>query len=255
MDNSTSKATDEFSHRNDELPDDTDEARRQGAGVDEAHNNLKTLLAMFERERALFGYDVHDGVVQYLVSAMMVQEKALQLQQAHAFDSAYKEFTRVLTLLRTSVDEARRMINNLRPGALERLGLVAAIKQLVAESQERYGVDCTFAEDMKVDRLIGPLETGIFRIAQEALSNALRHSGSRAVLVTLNQRGHWLCVKVEDWGVGFDPETVVAKGVGLEGIRLRAQLFEGRLKIRSAPGKGTMIKVELPVLEKASVST
>jgi signal transduction histidine kinase len=116
-------------------------------------------------------------------------------------------------------------------------------------------VECAFAEDVQFTSLAEPIETSIFRIAQEALSNALRHSGSRAVLVTLNQRGHWLCLKVEDWGVGFDPETVGTKGVGLEGIRQRTQLFEGRVKIRSAPGKGTMIKVELPVLEKMHVRT
>jgi signal transduction histidine kinase len=255
MDSSTSNAIAESSNETDGPRNDMDEARRQRADVGAAHNSLMTLLAIFERERALFGYDIHDGIVQDLVGAMMAQEKALQLLQTHALDSAYRESVRVLTLLRTAVDEARRMINNLRPGALEQLGLVAAIRQLVAESGERYGVECAFAEDVRFSHLAPPLETGIFRIVQEALSNALRHSGSRAVLVTLSQRGHRLCLKVEDWGVGFEPDAVGAMGVGLEGMRQRAHLLEGRLKIRSAPGKGTMIKVKLPVLEKAPAST
>jgi signal transduction histidine kinase len=250
LDNSTSKAADESGRRNEGLPNDVGEGRQRVGDVDDSHENLRKLVATFERERALFGYEVHDGVVQYLVSAIMTQDDALQLLETHSFDLAREEFTRVLSLLQAAFDEARRMSNGLRPGALEQLGLIAAIRQLVTESQERYGVECAFAADVQFTRLAEPIETSIFRIAQEALSNALRHSGSRTVLVTLSQRGHWLCLKVEDWGTGSDPKRGGKKGIGLEGIRRRAELFEGRVKIRSAPGKGTIIKVWLPVVER-----
>jgi signal transduction histidine kinase len=187
--------------------------------ADDVHETLKHLGVMFERERTLFGYEVHDGIVQYLVGAIMMQEQALQMVQAHAFDSAQERLGQSLALSRTAVDEARRMIDNRRPGALEQLGLLAAVRQLVAECQERHGVQCTFVEDIRFTSLSAPLETAIFRIVQEALSNALRHSNSRAVLVSINQRAQGLFLKVEDWGVGFDPESIEAKGVGLEGIR------------------------------------
>ena len=80
--------------------------------------------------------------------------------------------------------------------------------------------------------------------------NALRHSSSPTVLMTLTERGGKMCIKVEDWGVGFDVKTAATGGFGLEGIRQRARLFGGRVGIRSSPGRGTLIKVQFPIQEK-----
>jgi signal transduction histidine kinase len=104
------------------------------------------------------------------------------------------------------VDETHRMINRLSPSARNQLSLVAAIRQLLAELQERYGVECIFVEDVYFSRLTAPLEASIFRTVQEGLSNAIRHSGSPTVLVGLNQRGLRLSLKIKDWGSGFAPE-------------------------------------------------
>jgi signal transduction histidine kinase len=246
MDRRTPLPADASRRRDNSLPGEQDASPRRETRGDGAHNVQKTLLAMVERERALFGYDIHDGIVQYLVGAMMAQEKALELLQACSVDAAHKEFTRALALVTTAIGEARRMINHLRPGALEQLGLVGAIRQLVADSQRLYGVDCIFEKDEQCIRLDAPIETAIFRIVQEALSNALRHSRSQAVLVTLKHKPHELLLKVEDWGVGFDQEAVTTQGVGLAGMRYRVALLEGRMKIRSIAGKGTLITVKLP---------
>jgi signal transduction histidine kinase len=135
-------------------------------------------------------------------------------------------------------------------GGLDRLGLVAALKQLVAEGQEQFGVQCEFAENIGCTKLAAPLETVIFRVAQEALMNALRHSNSPTVQMTLSTRRDRICVKVEDWGVGFDVKAAAAGGFGLEGIRQRARLFGGRVGIRSSAGRGTVINVRFPILEK-----
>lgn len=219
------------------------------ADVDDVHAKLKHLVEMCQRERTLCGYELHDGIIQYLAGASMMQEKALQLIRARECDSACEVLTKSLALVRTAVEEARRMINHRRPKALEQLGLIAALRQQVADGQERYGVECTFVEDGSFTGVSAPMETTIFRIAQEAISNALRHSQSRAVLVSIAQHANRLCLNVEDWGVGFDLESIGAKGLGLDGIRYRADLVGGQVKIRSSPGKGTLIKVQLPVLE------
>jgi two-component system sensor histidine kinase NreB len=127
---------------------------------------------------------------------------------------------------------------------------VAALQQLVADGREQFGVQCEFAENIESTKLASPLETVIFRVAQEALMNALRHSSSPTVLMTLTERGGKMCIKVEDWGVGFDVKTATTGGFGLERIRQRARLFGGQVGIRSSPGRGTLIKVQFSIQEK-----
>ena len=90
----------------------------------------------------------------------------------------------------------------------------------------------------------------IYRIAQEALTNACQHSKSERILVSLLQRGEHLHVQVRDWGVGFDPKAVPKRHFGLEGIRQRARLLGGKCGIRSTAGKGTRVTVELPVVPR-----
>ena len=92
------------------------------------------------------------------------------------------------------------------------------------------------------------MENAIYRIAQEALTNACQHSKSERISVSLLQRGDHLRIEVRDWGVGFDPKAVPKNHFGLEGIRQRARLLGGKCSIRSKAGKGTSISVELPVV-------
>ena len=99
-------------------------------------------------------------------------------------------------------------------------------------------------------RLPQILENALYRIAQEALTNACKHSKSKLVTVTLAQEGQEVRLEVQDWGVGFDP-TIVEKGhFGLEGIRERVRLLGGQLVIDTAPGRGTLIRVGVPLLER-----
>jgi signal transduction histidine kinase len=211
---------------------------------------LRRLLETCERDRRMVAYDIHDGIGQLLIGATMIQEEVLSLQKARDFQAAQEMSNRILQMLRTAIKDVRRLAGGERPGNLDRLGLVAALQQLVTEGQEQFGVQCEFAENIVSMKLPAPVETVIFRVAQEALMNALRHSNSPTVLVTLSKRGGKICVKVEDWGVGFDVKAAASGGFGLEGIRQRARLFGGRVGIRSSPGRGTLVKVEVPVQER-----
>ena len=92
----------------------------------------------------------------------------------------------------------------------------------------------------------------IYRIVQEGLTNARNHSKSKEIRVSLKQRGDRLRIEIRDWGVGFDPKAVKEGHFGLEGIRERARLLGGKCSIRSKPGQGTAIVVELPVVERES---
>jgi signal transduction histidine kinase len=211
---------------------------------------LRRLLERCEREHRMIVYDIHDGVGQLLVSATMMQEQVLRLQEARDLQAAQEMSGRILQMLRTAVKDVRRLVSGERPGDLDRLGLVAALRNLAADGQEQFGVQCDFAEKIESAKLSASLETVIYRVAQEALMNALRHSNSPTVLMTLTQHGSKICLKIEDWGVGFDAKAASAGGLGLEGIRQRTRLFGGRVGIRSCPGRGTLVKVQFPLREK-----
>jgi two-component system sensor histidine kinase DegS len=91
------------------------------------------------------------------------------------------------------------------------------------------------------------LEIVVFRIVQESLANACRHSRSKRILVGLNQDEESLAIQVQDWGIGFDPDTIPQGHFGIEGIRQRVRLLHGDVTIHSNPGRGTLITVELPL--------
>ena len=103
---------------------------------------------------------------------------------------------------------------------------------------------------MQFGKLPPILENALYRIAQEALTNACKHSKSKKVMVTMAQEGQDVRLEVRDWGIGFDPESVEKGHFGLEGIRQRVRLLGGRLTIESKPGSGTLVQVVVPILEK-----
>ena len=103
---------------------------------------------------------------------------------------------------------------------------------------------------MYFNRLPSILENAIYRIAQEALTNACKHSQSKKVTVTMTQEGQDVRLEVRDWGIGFDPESVEKGHFGLEGIRQRVRLVGGRLTIESTPESGTLVQVVVPILER-----
>ena len=132
---------------------------------------------------------------------------------------------------------------------LDEGGLLDAIEHLVCEVTKDDGPEVAWSHSMGFQRLAAPLEIAVYRIIQEAVTNAQRHSHSEQVRVGLVQRDGRVRVEVEDWGVGFDPQRIDPSRYGLEGIRQRAHVFGGEATIDSAPGRGTRIVVELPLVE------
>ncbi len=109
-------------------------------------------------------------------------------------------------------------------------------------------IECN--SSVQFGRLPPILENALYRIVQEALTNACKHSKSKKVTVTLTQEGQDVRLEVRDWGIGFDPESVEKGHFGLEGIRQRVRLLGGRLTIESTPGSGTLVQVVVPIVEK-----
>lgn len=210
---------------------------------------LRQLLSFHEHDRRLIAFEIHDGFVQQTTAALL-HLQALRDPQDRGSEEIRNTLDTAKGLLQQSIDEARRLIGGLRPAVLEESGIIAALNDLIREVEQRGNLHVEFSHAVKFDRLAPLLETSIFRIAQEALTNASRHSRSDNARVTLLQIGDRVRLEVQDWGIGFDAEKVDKDRFGLQGIRDRARLLEGQATIEAAPGQGTRVIVELPAAEK-----
>jgi len=210
---------------------------------------LRQLLDTYEKHRQLVSYEIHDGVAQPLTAAMMGFEVVLAKLRGNVPADTYSNCENALGLLRISMAEARQLMSGLRPAVLDDFGVVAAVDHLVSDGRTRTGVTIDWSHQVQFRRLAPPLETALYRILQEGLTNALRHSQSDHVRMRLAQDGDWLTLQVEDQGIGFRPEDVPPDRFGLQGIRERARLFGGQAMIHSELGQGTRIVVVLPVVE------
>jgi len=220
---------------------DSEEALRKERAV------LHRLIDIQERERQLVSYEIHDGLAQYIAGAIMHFEA-----QQHAMAGGVpREMVEGMRLLRAAADESRRLIAGLRPPALDELGIVEAIESLVADARiEIPRVD--FVHELPAERLPDALETVIFRIVQESLTNARRHSRAKSAEVRVERVPGGIHVLVRDEGRGFNPLAVQDRHFGLEGIRQRCRLFGATPAIVSAPRRGTTIEVTLPLPTPAS---
>jgi signal transduction histidine kinase len=206
-------------------------------------NLLRRLIEIQERERQLVSYEIHDGLAQYLAGAIMHLEA---WQNALGEHPGVGELREGMRLLHAAADEARRLIGGLRPPALDELGIVDAIESLVADARTEVP-EVRFSHDLPGPRLPPAVETTLFRIVQESLTNVRKHAEARSARVDLERHGDIVTLRVSDDGRGFDPAVVPEDRFGLEGIRQRSRLMGGEPSIRSTPGKGTTIEVRLPI--------
>jgi PAS domain S-box-containing protein len=207
---------------------------------------LRRLLDLQERERQLVSYEIHDGLVQYLTAGLMHLEAFANSNQAHDSISQL-EYTTGAKLIRDGLAEARRLISGLRPPILDEQGVVAALEYLVNEARQAIP-EILFVNHATFARLAAPLEVALFRITQEALTNIRKHSGAKSARVELLQHGDRVRLVIRDFGCGFDPQTVHEERFGLQGIRQRARLLGTAATIDSAPGKGTTVVVDFPIV-------
>jgi signal transduction histidine kinase len=155
-----------------------------------------------------------------------------------------------MAALRQASLEIRSVMSRLRTPVLDMYGLTEAIGDLISQLRSAPGapeIECRL--DVNFKRLEPTLENALFRIAQEAMTNACRHSKSQKVHVTLAQKGDDVTLEVRDWGIGFDLEAVQENRFGLEGIRERSRILGGKLSIKTKPGGGTVVRVKFPVIE------
>jgi len=217
--------------------------------VGERTQSLWRMLQASDHERQIISYEIHDGLAQYLAAAGM-QFQAYESLKGNLPNEAKNAFDIAVGLVRQAHAESRRLINEVRPPVIDENGLEMAISHLVHEQRRHGGPKIECHNDVQFKRLPSVLENALYRIAQEALTNACKHSKSKKVTVTMTQEGEDVHLEVRDWGIGFDQDTVKDGHFGVEGIRQRVRLLGGRLTIESKPDSGTLIRVVVPILEQ-----
>ncbi len=218
------------------------------AGADAVVRNVLTAQ---ESERQRIALELHDEVIQSLVVIAQGLDHLVRVAQRGKPDDAANEAKALRLRLVDAITELRLLTYRLRPGVLHEVGLVAAVESLLDEIGSRSGI----RGEVKVSGVLPPLadeaQLLLFRIVQEALHNAERHSGTAEVGVTVAVRGDRLVVSVSDSGQGFRvPQNgqVAASGrLGLVGLYERTALLSGKLRIWSKLGRGTRVAVEVPL--------
>ncbi len=215
--------------------------------------DLQTLLAQLmnaqEEERRRIAYDIHDGLIQMLVGVRL-QLVNFTADRERDVVRATASLQKGIEGLGNSIVEARRIIEGLRPAALDDLGLVATIHYAGEEAAAACGCTLMFTANVPDGRLPPTLETTAFRIMQEAITNARKYAQMTCLSITLKQENARLYVEVRDDGQGFDLDQVVTTregGFGLRSMQERARLMGGKCTIVSEPGRGTAVQLTLPL--------
>lgn len=196
-----------------------------------------------ETERRRLARELHDGTGQALTSILLglsSVERATTLADARAAAASLRE------LVVATLQDVRRLAVELRPKALDDFGLGPALERLGQSVRETSGVDVQVGAHLAGARLPADVETAVYRIAQEALANVLRHAAARRASIVVTRREGSASIVIEDDGRGFDV-AAPAEGMGLAAMRERVRLLDGTLVVESRRGKGTTIIVELPI--------
>jgi PAS domain S-box-containing protein len=216
---------------------------------------VQQLLSAQEEERRTVAYEIHDGPAQQLAAAQMFLEAFAFDQNIDLEHESSEHFQRAKSYLDSGLTETRRIMSGLRPALLDDLGLADALHQLLNEIVERAGITLELNAADLTAQLSPAIEITLYRIAQEAAGNALKHSGTNNLSVELKSDRAAAYLTVTDHGRGFNPRTTQGpangRRYGLVGMRERVELLEGTFEIDSAEGRGTTIKATIPLNQES----
>lgn len=223
--------------------------RRMQDNQGEFQRLARSIYRVQEEERGRIARELHDGVGQNLTA--LKHRMAMMAGSLPPGQETLREgLESAIALCAQTLEDTRVLSRLLRPQVLDDFGLEAALQWLARTLGESGGLRVSL-EVAQVPELDPGLRTVVFRIAQEALGNVVRHARARTALVRLSQRAGWLWLAIEDDGAGFDADAAAAAGsagrsAGLRGMHERARLYRGELRIESEPG-GTRVRVGFPL--------
>ncbi len=209
---------------------------------------IQKLSHVQEEERRLLGLDLHDSLMQLLISSNM-HLNALETIETDIGEPVKKEIAQAHDRISEAIEESRRIVAELRPAQIEDLSLIDGLRQYAAAVAQREGWQLEFSANLSVPLEIPSFaETAIFRIAQEALTNARKHAHTDRIRILLQSTESRLNLEVQDWGCGFDKNILVDESthLGIVGMQERTALINGNFYIESRPGKGTLVRVSVP---------
>jgi two-component system sensor histidine kinase DegS len=212
---------------------------------------LKIILAQ-EDERKRIAREIHDGPAQSLANMILRTEIAERMLETQDLDMIRNELVDLKEQVRIGLGEIRKIIFNLRPMALDDLGLVPTLRKFVQDFEERTRIRAVFETNGKEKRLPSAMEAAMYRLVQEAFNNALKHASPTYILLEMTFSEDAIHLAITDNGCGFSVEQVTAKArqhsqFGLVGMKERVDLLQGKIDIESAIGQGTKIKIQVPI--------
>lgn len=207
---------------------------------------LKIIEAQ-EEERKRLSREIHDGPAQMLANVVLRSELIERVYLNQGKDEAVKELRDLKSMVRDSLQEVRRIIFDLRPMALDDLGLIPTLTKYLRNMQERSTADIVFRHLGKDQRLPSEMEIALFRFIQEAVQNAVKHAEANQIIVKVELNPSSAIAIIKDDGKGFDPNEKKEGSFGLLGMRERINMLNGQLTIDSKIGYGTFIMVKIPL--------
>ncbi len=212
---------------------------------------LKIIMAQ-EEERKRIAREIHDGAAQSIANVVLRTEIAERMLARQNTQEALAELDGLKGQARLTLEEIRKIIFNLRPMALDDLGLVPILRKLAQDFEEREKIHTTFDLYGKETRLPSEMEAAIYRLVQEAFTNVAKHAEASFVALDITYQSQMTKITIADNGKGFSPDALQKQmnntmHYGIMGMRERVELLEGRFEIESAPGEGTTIKIIIPI--------
>jgi signal transduction histidine kinase len=205
---------------------------------------LRRVVQAQELERRRLARELHDETGQALTSILLGLKPLEEALADHPARAALAELREHVVV---ALQDVRRLAVELRPAVLDDFGLVAALERLTESFAEQTGIRVDFHSALGEARLPGEVETALYRVVQESLTNVVKHANARRVSISVVRRDSAVAAVIEDDGAGFDQRAVRKGGVGLLGMRERLALLDGRVEIESRPGAGTTLVAEVPL--------
>lgn len=205
----------------------------------EAQASLWRYIDHLERWRQSIGFEIHDGLTQQITAALLF----LESYQKDQHDST--SLDRCRAILEEALAESRRLIQGLNPKRLDEDGIDAALRDFI-KLPSLSTAQIEVQVDDNLPQLAPWQRSCLFRFFQEAITNARKHSEATKIDVALLQQEHYLVARVQDNGIGFDVDAIELTSHGLIGLKQKADMLEGKLKIESAPERGTKVELSIP---------